>query len=96
MRTRWTRLAEQDLDHEADWIDDHSGLDAALKFYDDVLERVLLIGVAPKAHPEIRVRNGWWRKCPWRDFLIYYTIDDRGVRVERLLPGAMDQGRLLN
>ena len=48
--------------------------------------------------------NGWTllgtcsglRSCVHGIYVIFFTIDDQGVRIERILHGARDLGPLLN
>jgi plasmid stabilization system protein ParE len=36
------------------------------------------------------------RSCPHGAYVIFFTVDDQGVRIERVLHGARDLGPLLN
>lgn len=95
MRVRVSRRAEMDLAEITDFI----ALDnpeRAYQFEDELLERAEKIGRAPLAYVERPELRPGLRSCAHGAYVIFFTIDEHGVRIERLLHGARDLGPLLD
>ena len=95
MRVRLSRRAETDLIEITDFIAlDNS--ERASEFEDELLEHTRKIAQAPLGYverPELKKRI---RSCAHGAYDIFFTVDDQGVRIERILHGARDLGPLLN
>lgn len=95
MRVRMSRRAETDLIEITDFI----ALDnpeRATQFEDELLERAQKISTAPLGYVERPELREGLRSCAHGAYVIFFTIDDHGVRIERILHGARDLGPLLN
>lgn len=95
MRVRMSRRAETDLIEITDFI----ALDnpeRATQFEDELLERAQKISTAPLGYVERPEFREGLRSCAHGAYVIFFTIDDHGVRIERILHGARDLGPLLN
>lgn len=95
MRVRISRRAEMDLIEITDFI----ALDnpeRAHQFEDELLERAQKISLTPFGYVERpEIREGL-RSCAHGAYVIFFTVDEQGVRIERILHGARDLGPLLN
>lgn len=95
MRVRVSRRAEMDLAEITDFI----ALDnpeRAYQFEEELLERAQTIGRAPLAYAERPELRAGLRSCAHGAYVVFFTIDEQGVRIERVLHGARDLGLLLN
>jgi toxin ParE1/3/4 len=95
MRVRLSRRAETDLIEITDFI----ALDnpeRASEFEDELLERANKIACAPLGYVERPELKMGIRSCAHGAYVIFFTFDDQGVRIERILHGARDLGPLLN
>lgn len=95
MRVRLSRRAEMDLAEITDFI----ALDnpeRASQFEDELLEHARKISQAPLGYVERRELKDGLRSCPHGAYVIFFTIDESGIRVERILHGARDLGPMLN
>lgn len=95
MRVRLSRRAETDLIEITDFI----ALDnpeRAIQFEDELLERAHKIARAPLVYVERSDLKKGIRACAHGAYVLFFTVDDQGVRIERILHGARDLGPLLN
>ena len=95
MSVRISRRAEMDLIEITDFI----ALDnpeRADRFEDELLERAQKISATPLGYVERPELREGLRSCPHGAYVIFFTVDNQGVRIERILHGARDLGRLLN
>jgi toxin ParE1/3/4 len=95
MRVRVSRRAEMDLAEITDFIalDNSKRAD---EFEEELLERVRNISRAPLAYAERSDLRAGLRSCVHRVYVIFFTVDEQGVRIERILHGARDLGQLLS
>ena len=95
MRVRISRRAEMDLIEITDFI----ALDNPERgdqFEDELLERAQKISLAPLGYVERPELREGLRSCAHGAYVIFFTVDIQGVRIERILHGARDLGPLLN
>jgi toxin ParE1/3/4 len=95
MRVRVSRRAEMDLAEITDFI----ALDnpeRAYQFEDELLEHAQKIARAPLAYVERPDLRPGLRSCAHGAYVLFFTVDEQGVRIERILHGARDLGPLLN
>jgi toxin ParE1/3/4 len=95
MRVRLSRRAETDLIEITDFI----ALDnpeRASEFENELLEHAHEIAQAPLGYVERPELKKGIRSCTHGAYVIFFTVDDQGVRIERILHGARDMGPLLN
>lgn len=95
MRVRLSRRAENDLVEIIDFI----ALDnpeRAFEFEDELIARARKIGQSPMAYVERPELREALRSCAHGAYVIFFTVDDQGVRIERILHGSRDLGPLLN
>lgn len=95
MGVRLSRRAEMDLVEITDFI----ALDnpeRAYEFEDELLERARKISMAPLGYIERPELKEGVRSCAHGAYVIFFTVDDQGIRIERILHGARDLGPLLN
>lgn len=67
----------------------------AYEFEDELLERARKISLSPLGYVERPELKEGIRSCAHGAYIIFFTIDDQGVRIERILHGARDLGPLL-
>ncbi len=89
-----SRLAEMDLAEITDFIalDNPEG---AYRFEEELLECAPKIARAPLAYVERRELKPGLRSCAHGAYIIFFTLNKEGVRIERILHGARDLGPLL-
>jgi toxin ParE1/3/4 len=95
MRVRLSRWAEMDLIEITDFI----ALDnpeRASEFEDELLEHARKVAQAPLGYIERPELKNGVRSCAHGAYVIFFTVDDQGIRIERILHGARDLGPLLN
>lgn len=95
MPVRLSRRAESDLGEITDFI----ALDnpeRASEFEDELLEHARKIALAPLGYVERPELRKGLRSCTHGAYVIFFTVDDQGVRIERILHGARDLGPLLS
>lgn len=68
----------------------------AYEFEDELLERARKISMAPLGYIERPELKEGVRSCAHGAYVIFFTVDDQGIRIERILHGARDLGPLLN
>jgi toxin ParE1/3/4 len=68
----------------------------AYEFEDELLERARKISLAPLGYVERPELTKGLRSCAHGAYVIFFTMDDQGIRIERILHGARDLGPLLN
>jgi toxin ParE1/3/4 len=67
----------------------------AYEFEDELLERTRKISLAPLGYVERPELKEGIRACAHGAYVIFFTVDEQGVRIERILHGARDLGPLL-
>jgi len=80
-------------------ITDFIALDSperADRFEDELLERAHKITLAPLGYAERRELREGLRSCAHGSYVIFFTVDNQGVRIERILHGARDMKSLLS
>ena len=68
----------------------------ANQFEDELLERTRKISLAPLGYAERRELGEGLQSCAHGAHVIFFTVDDLGVRIERILHGARDLRSVLN
>ena len=94
MRVRLSRRAEMDLAEITDFI----ALDnpeRAYEFEDELLERAQKISLSPLGYVERPELKEGVRSYAHGAYVIFFTIDNQEIRIERILHGARDLGPLL-
>jgi toxin ParE1/3/4 len=94
MRVRLSRRAEIDLAEITDFI----ALDnpeRAYEFEDELIARARKIGQSPLVYVERPELKEGLRSCAHGAYVIFFTVDDQGVRIERILHGSRDLGPLV-
>lgn len=66
------------------------------QFEDELLERAQKIALAPFGYVERSELREGLRSCAHGTYVIFFTVDNQGVRIERILHGARDMKPLLN
>jgi len=95
VRVRLSRRAEIDLAEITDFI----ALDnpeRAFEFEEELIARARKIAQAPQAYVERPELREGIRSCAHGAYVIFFTIDDQGIRIERILHGSRDLGPLVN
>ena len=89
-----SRQAEKDLAEITDFIalDNPERADS---FEDELIEHARQIGRAPFAYVERSELQPGLRSCTHGAYVIFFTVDEEGVRIESILHGARDLGPLL-
>lgn len=95
MRLVFSKEAESDLEAIGDYI----GVDnprRALTFIRDLRAAALRLADIPRAFPVLpRYERHGIRRCPHRNYLIFYRIEDNRVLILHILHGARDYEALL-
>lgn len=68
----------------------------AYQLEEELLEHAQKIARAPFAYVERSDLRPGLRSCAHGAYVIFFTIDEQAVRIERILHGARDHGSLLN
>jgi toxin ParE1/3/4 len=95
MRTRMSRQAEMDLAEITDFIARDNPA-RAFEFEEKLIEHARRIGRAPLAYAERPNLCAGLRSCAHGAYMIFFTLDDQGVRIQRILHGSRDIGPLLD
>lgn len=93
MLVRASRRVEMDLAEITGFI----ALDnpeRAHQFEDELVEHARKIARAPLAYVERADLRAGLRSCAHGAYLIFFRVDERGVRIERILHGARGLGSL--
>lgn len=67
----------------------------AFEFEEELLEHARRIGRAPLAYAKRADLGAGLRSCAHGVYVIFFRLDDQGVRIERILHGSRDLGTLL-
>ncbi|MCJ2045517.1 type II toxin-antitoxin system RelE/ParE family toxin [Methylobacterium sp. J-078] len=95
MIVRITDAAEADLERIGDFIA-LDNPDRALSFVNEILDRCLRLADAPRGFPLVpRYERSGVRRRPYRDYLIFYRVEDDHVDVLHILNGARDYETIL-
>jgi toxin ParE1/3/4 len=86
-------LAEADLEEIGDYIAMDSPL-RALAFVEELRAQCRVLAQLPLAFPAREELAPGSRVMPYRRYLIFYRPSGRDIRIERILHGARDVGRL--
>jgi toxin ParE1/3/4 len=89
-----SRRAEMDLAEITNFI----ALDnpaRAFEFEEELLEHARRIECAPLAYAKRADLGDGLRSCVHGAYVIFFRLDDQGVRIERILHGSRDLGTLL-
>ncbi len=95
MQVRLSRRAETDLVEITDFIA-LDNAERASKFEDELLEHARTIAQVPLGYIERPELKKGIRSCSHGAYIIFFTIDNQGVRIERILHGARGLGPLLS
>lgn len=68
----------------------------AYQFEDELLEHAHQIARAPFTYAERADLRPGLRSCAHGAYVIFFTVDEQGVRIERIVHGARDLGPLLD
>ena len=90
-----SRQAEMDLAEITDFIA-RDNPTRAFKFEEELVEHARRIGRAPFAYAERPDLGPRLRSCAHGAYVIFFTVSDGTVRVERILHGSRDLARLLS
>ena len=90
-----SRQAEMDLAEITDFIARENPA-RAFAFEEELVEHARKIGRAPLAYAARPDLCDGLRSCVHGSYVIFFTLDDRGVRIERILHGSRDIGSLLD
>lgn len=66
------------------------------QFEDELLECAQKISLSPLGYVERPELREGLRSCAHGTYVIFFTVDNQGVRIERILHGARDLKPLLN
>jgi toxin ParE1/3/4 len=83
-----------DLGEIADFIA-LDNAERAYRFEEELLQSAQKIGRAPLAYVERPELAPGLRSCAHGAYVLFFTVDADGVRIERILHGARDVGPLL-
>jgi toxin ParE1/3/4 len=94
--------AEQDIDHQAEYLFNETGLETALRFYDAVaatfgqLVRMPHVGERREsANPQLAGMRVW-RINGFPNHLVFYRPVEGGIQVIRVLHAARDVATMLD
>jgi plasmid stabilization system protein ParE len=90
-----SRQAEMDLAEITDFIARDNPA-RAFKFEEELVEHARKIERAPLAYVERTDLGHRLRSCAHGAYVIFFTVNDPVVRIERILHGSRDLARLLN
>jgi len=90
-----SRQAEMDLAEITEFIARDNPA-RAFEFEEELVEHARKIGRAPFAYVERPELGARLRSCAHGAYVIFFTVDDRVVRIERILHGSRDLAQLLN
>jgi toxin ParE1/3/4 len=89
-----TPLAEADLDEI--WLSiANDSVARADKFIDYLTERFVLLAQSPRSGRARSELARGLRSFVFRRYVVFYSLTDEGVLIERVLHGSRDVGRLL-
>lgn len=95
MKVRLSDRAERDLEEIADFIAEDSP-DRAVSFVQELLARCFALADFPEAaHIWQRRSDRTIRRTVHGNYLIFYTIEEQTVRIQRIVHGARNLRRLL-
>ena len=94
MRVLFSPATEHDLEEIGDYIANDNPR-RAITFIREVRERCNAIGELPYAAPLREDILPGLRMIPHGNYLLFYTVIDGAVRIERILHGVREIGRLL-
>jgi len=90
-----TGEAEADLEEIGDWIAEDNPL-RAITFVQALREKCLALATTPLGFPLVpRYERLGVRRRPWRDYLIFYRLDDEAIEILHVLHAAQDYERIL-
>ena len=67
----------------------------AFEFEEELIAKAHKIAQAPRGYVERPELKEGLRSCAYGAYTIFFTIDDEGIRIERILHGSRDLGPLL-
>jgi toxin ParE1/3/4 len=95
MRVVFLRQAQAGLREIALFIARDNKL-RAMSFVQELRTKAKQIGSMPRAFPLVpRYERHAIRRCPFRDYLIFYRIEDDRISIVHILHGARDYEALL-
>ncbi len=95
MIVHFAAAAEDDLEQIGDYIARDSPR-RALTFVRELRTAAERLGEFPQAYPLVpRYERFGIRRCPYRDYLIFYVLDRGRVDILRILNGAQDYETIL-
>jgi plasmid stabilization system protein ParE len=95
MRVIIEPAADGDIEAIGEWIGADNPV-RAVSFVVELRTRCYTIGELPNAYPLVpRHENTGIRRCPFRDYLIFYRVTEESVEILRVLHGARDIDTLL-
>ncbi|HRO04043.1 MAG TPA: type II toxin-antitoxin system RelE/ParE family toxin [Terricaulis sp.] len=86
--------ARADLEEIAAYISARSPKSAA-RMLEKLLEQCRRICEAPLGYPSFEHLSPGVRRAVCRPYLVFFVVDQKGVRIERIVHGARDLGALL-
>ena len=90
-----TYEAEADLEEIGDWIAEDNPL-RAVTFVQTLREKCLTLATVPLGFPLVpRYERSGVRRRPYRDYLIFYHVNDEAVEILHVLHAAQDYERIL-
>jgi toxin ParE1/3/4 len=94
--------ANRDLDEQARYIANASGLDRGLRFYESAAETFRILVIHPHLGRATRLSNpflGGTRMFPLKNFdhhIVFYRPVQRGVEIIRVIHGSRDLDTLMD
>ena len=90
-----TREAEANLEEIGDWIAEDNPL-RAITFIETLRQKCLALADMPEGFPTVpRYEPSGIRRRPFRDYLIFYRVNDQTVEILHVLHAAQDYERIL-
>lgn len=95
MRIWLSEAAEHELEEIAKFIGNDSPLRAA-SFVQELVERCYGLADQSRRYPVVTLWHGMEiRRCPFRHYLIFYVINERGLEIAHIIHSSRDYLNLL-
>lgn len=95
MQVRLSNAAERELEDIGNFIANDNPL-RAVSFVQELVERCHGLADHSKRYPVITTWRGLQiRRCPYRYYLIFYVLDERGLEIAHIIHGSRDYLTLL-
>jgi plasmid stabilization system protein ParE len=95
MHVRLSHAAERELEEIGNFIANDNPLRAA-SFVQELVERCYGLADHSKRYSVVTTWHGLEiRRCPYRHYLIFYVLDERGLEIAHIIHGSRDYLTLL-